>query len=221
MNFGCLLLLKIVEENKMLANDGRNPRGYRCENNEHRENPGIESASESLRAARLKCIRSAAESRLSASAKWKRRLQQLSRNSTDRYPFPSGGPHPIVWSGPDAERGEKTWKKDRERKRKGDKESDIVRQGEEQKKRFRRLPTTETPRNRRRQGEGGRDREKRKRNKRTVKTEMQIKRLMSLEHKLSPCAMSFARSRKYTTCFINFQWICVYRIDEDIYTIYK
>lgn len=57
---------------------------------------GSNQQAESLRAAGLKCIRSAAESRLSASAKWKRRLQQLSRNSTDRYPVPSGGPRPIV-----------------------------------------------------------------------------------------------------------------------------
>lgn len=41
-----------------------------------------------------------------------------------------------------------------EGKKKGDKESDIARRGGEQKKRFRRLPATETPRNRRRQGGG-------------------------------------------------------------------
>lgn len=53
--------------------------------------------------------------------------------------------------------GKKTERK-RERKRKHDKENDIARRGKEQKKRFRRLAATETPRNRRRQGgEGGRD----------------------------------------------------------------
>jgi len=41
--------------------NGRNPYRYRCENIKHRENSRIESTSKSLRAARLKCIRSIAD----------------------------------------------------------------------------------------------------------------------------------------------------------------
>lgn len=97
MNVGCLLFLKIVEKNKMRANDGEYPRGYRCKNNKYRENPGDRISERVSKGRGIKMhLHSAAESRLSTSAKWKRSLQQLSRNSTDRYPFPSGELRPIV-----------------------------------------------------------------------------------------------------------------------------
>lgn len=153
------------------------------EKNKHRENPGIESASGSLRAAGLKCIRS--RNRVSL------RLPSGNEGSSNYR-----GIQPIVTRFPpedcarlsEADRmwKKKQWEKDRE-ERKGEIKKTISR-GEKRgakEARFRQLPATETPRNRRRQGgEGERDREKRKRNKRKAKREMQIKRLLSSEHKL-------------------------------------
>lgn len=136
----------------MRADDGEYPRGYRYKNNKYRENPGDRISKRVSKGRGIKMhLHSAAESRLSTSAKWKRSLQQLSRNSTDRYPFP------LRRTASDClkrtgcgKRGKNMEKRQRGRKREIDKEGDIARRGAEQKKRFRRLPATETPRNRRR-----------------------------------------------------------------------
>lgn len=197
----------------MLANDGRNPRGYRCEKNKHRENPGIESASGSLRAAGLKCIRSRNRVCL--------HLQSGNEGSSNYR-----GIQPIVTRFPPEDcvrlSGAGRMRKERkktvgrgQREGKGEKKKTILHDGKRGAKeaRFRRLPATETPRNRRRQGgEGERDREKRKRNKRKARREMQIKRLLSLEHKLSPCVTIFCTKQEICNSFYGFSTnLCVIR----------
>lgn len=90
--------------------------GCQCENNKHREKPRIESADESPRTARLKCIRLVAEP--SVSARWRRSLQQLSRNSADRYPFPSENHDRLSKAGRMQKKSKKKGEKRKEIKRK-------------------------------------------------------------------------------------------------------
>lgn len=153
MNIGCLLFLKIVEKNTRCTPTTVNIHAdidTKIINIEKIR--GIESASESLRAAGLKCISIRPRNRVCL------RLQSGSEVSSNYR-----GIQPIVTRFPpencvrlsEADRmrkegGKNMEKRQRGRKREIDKEGDIARRGVEQKKRFRRLPATETPRNRRR-----------------------------------------------------------------------
>ena len=142
----------------MLLNNGRNPYGYRCENIKHRENPRIESTNKSLRAAKLKCIRSTTDRvclRLRSGS-------EVSSNYRGIQPIVTRFPpeNRVRLSESNAKRGENMKKKVEREKERSTKKTISSDGEEEQKKRFQRLPATETPRNRRQQsGEDRRDRE--------------------------------------------------------------
>lgn len=170
----------------MLLNNGRNPYRYRCENIKHRENSRIESASESLRAAKLKCIRSTADrvclhlrsgSAVSSNYRW---IQPI----VTRFPPENR----VRLSEANRMRKEgKTWKKKVEREKEWSTKKTISCDGKKSKRsdfngypQRRHLETVDSRVARIGEIENSVKRIKEKREQ----TEMQIKRLMSLERKL-------------------------------------